>query len=172
MGKSSQRKGREGERELCSYLQSSGYDVTVGQAMSFGKMPDLSGLPGIHIECKRVERLNVQEAMQQAINDAEKFNDGKPALFHRRNRSEWLVTMRLVDWLNVYGESKTNTCEQIEHLQASAASASKSPQDKDNKTIDKDKSARTRDARRAKPKKPTAFFGNPPKAKKSEIKRA
>ena len=51
--------------------------------------------------------------------------------------------------------SKRSTCEQKEHLQANAASASKSPQDKDNKTIDKDnktidkdkdKSARTRDA--------------------------
>nr|DAH72630.1 MAG TPA: hypothetical protein [Caudoviricetes sp.] len=51
--------------------------------------------------------------------------------------------------------SKKSTCEQKEHLQASTASASKSPQDKDNKTIDKDKdnktidrdnSARTRDA--------------------------
>ena len=42
--------------------------------------------------------------------------------------------------------SKKSTCEQKEHLQASAASASKSPQDKDNKTIDKDNSARTRDA--------------------------
>ena len=51
--------------------------------------------------------------------------------------------------------SKRSTCEQKEHLLANAASASKSPQDKDNKTIDKDnktidkdkdKSARTRDA--------------------------
>ena len=48
--------------------------------------------------------------------------------------------------------SKRGTCEQKEHLQANAASASKSLQDKDNKTIDKDKdkdkdkSARTRDA--------------------------
>ena len=51
--------------------------------------------------------------------------------------------------------SKRSTCEQKEHLQANAASASKSPQDKDNKTIDKDnktidkdkdKSARARDA--------------------------
>ena len=51
--------------------------------------------------------------------------------------------------------SKRSTCEQKEHLQANAASASKSPQDKDNKTIDKDnktidkdkdKSARARNA--------------------------
>ena len=41
--------------------------------------------------------------------------------------------------------SKKSTCEQKEHLQASAASASKSPQDKDNKTIDKDKDNKTID---------------------------
>ena len=40
--------------------------------------------------------------------------------------------------------SKKSTCEQKEHLQASAASASKSPQDKDNKTIDKDKDNKKR----------------------------
>ena len=34
--------------------------------------------------------------------DAEKFGDGLPALFHRRNRTPWLVTMRLEDWLKLY----------------------------------------------------------------------
>ena len=27
---------------------------------------------------------------------------GLPAVFHRRNRQEWLVTMRLSDWLEMY----------------------------------------------------------------------
>lgn len=74
-----------------------------GRAVSFGSAPDITGLPGIHIECKRVERLNVPEAMKQAVRDADKFQDGKPALFHRRNREPWLVTMRLTDWLAPYG---------------------------------------------------------------------
>ena len=30
------------------------------------------------------------------------MRDGMPALFHRRNRKQWLVTMRLVDWLKLY----------------------------------------------------------------------
>lgn len=59
------------------------------------------GLPGVHIEVKRVERLNVPEAMDQATRDADRFG-GFPALFHRRSRSPWLVTMRLVDWLELY----------------------------------------------------------------------
>lgn len=103
MGKTSQRKGRAGELELARLLQDRGYPVEPGQAVSFGVTPDLVGLPGIHIEVKRVERLNVGEARDQAERDAEKFRDGVPALFHRRNRKPWLVTMRLEDWLELYG---------------------------------------------------------------------
>lgn len=101
-GRASQRKGRGGELELARVLQGYGYDVQPGLAVSYGTTPDISGLPGIHIECKRVERLNVPEAMKQAVRDAEKFHDGAPTLFHRRSREPWLVTMRLPDWLEMY----------------------------------------------------------------------
>ena len=103
MSKSQQRKGRAGELELARLLQDHGYPVEPGQAVSYGATPDLVGLPGVHIECKRVERLNVPEAMAQAERDAAKFRDGVPALFHRRNRCPWLVTMKLEDWLRMYG---------------------------------------------------------------------
>lgn len=102
MGKSSQRKGADGERELAAILQAEGYEVERGQSMSFGEVPDLSGLDGIHIECKRVEHLNLTEAMQQATRDALRFGDGDPAVFHRRNRSPWLVSMPLTAWLKLY----------------------------------------------------------------------
>ena len=102
MGRTSQRKGRAGEMELARLLQGYGYDVQPGRAQSYGATPDLVGLPGVHIECKRNERLNVPEAMAQAVRDAEKFGDGAPTVFHRRNRSGWLVTMRLPDWMKMY----------------------------------------------------------------------
>lgn len=101
-GKSSQRKGADGERELAALLREHGYHIERGGSLSFGEVPDLRGLPGVHIEVKRVERLNVGEAMAQAVRDAERFRDGAPALFHRRNRQPWLVTMRLNDWLALY----------------------------------------------------------------------
>ena len=101
MGKTSQRKGADGERELANILREHGYDIHRGGSLSFGTVPDLVGLPNIHIEVKRVERLNVNQAMQQAIRDSEKFHDGMPALFHRKSRSSWLVTMRLEDWLKI-----------------------------------------------------------------------
>ena len=104
MGTRSQRKGAAGERELASILRENGYDCSRGGSLSFGEVPDLTGLPGIHVECKRVERLNVQEAMDQAIRDSERMQDGMPTLFHRRNRKPWLVTMRLEDWFSLYAK--------------------------------------------------------------------
>ncbi len=102
MGGKSQRKGAAGERELAAILQEHGYDCSRGGSLSFGEVPDITGLPGIHIEVKRVEKLNVGEAMEQSIRDSEQMKDGVPALFHRRNRKPWLVTMRLDDWLALY----------------------------------------------------------------------
>ena len=52
-GRSSQRKGADGERELAALLREYGYPVERGGSLSFGEVPDLTGLPGIHIECKR-----------------------------------------------------------------------------------------------------------------------
>ena len=102
MSKASQRKGADGERELVMYLHQHGFSVIRGGSETFGSVPDIIGLPGIHIEVKRVERLNVCEAMRQAIRDAGRFRDGAPAVFHRRNREPWLVTMLLTDWLELY----------------------------------------------------------------------
>lgn len=64
---------------------------------------DVVGLPGVHIECKRVERLNIYDAIEQSKNDA---RDGEnPVVMHRRNRKEWLVTMPLDDWMKMYGKA-------------------------------------------------------------------
>ena len=102
MSKSQQRKGRGGELELVRILQQCNIPAEPGQAVSFGSTPAVVGVPGIHPEVKRVERLNVPEAMAQAVRDASRFGDGIPTLFHRRNRSPWLVTMQLEDWLKLY----------------------------------------------------------------------
>ena len=106
------KKGANGERELAGILADHGFVTERGGTCSFGTKPDLMGLPGVHIEVKRVERLNVNKAMQQAINDSAKFQDGDPTVFHRQNRSEWLVTMRFEDWIKLYkGEKPVSGCE-------------------------------------------------------------
>lgn len=107
MAVNSKRKGAAGERELAHKLNEYGFktrrSVQYNGKADDGKA-DLLGLPGIHIESKRVERLNLYDAMAQAIHDAK---DGEfPTVFHRKNHCEWLVTMRLVDWIELYKEFK------------------------------------------------------------------
>lgn len=58
-----------------------------------------------------MERLNITQAMEQAERDAERFQDGVPTVFHRRNREPWLVTMRLTDWLDLFGASQISQKE-------------------------------------------------------------
>lgn len=102
MGAKSQRKGRAAELELARTLQGYGYPAEAGRAQSYGEVPDLSGLPGVHIECKRAEALRLSEWMAQAERDAQRFGDGLPAVFFRRSRSPWCVVMKLEDWMGIY----------------------------------------------------------------------
>lgn len=95
----SREKGCKGERELSKILRDYGYTARRGQQYSGANGDaDVIGITGVHIECKRVERLNIHDAMNQAVRDA---RDGEiPVVMHRKNRTEWLVTQRLEDWLN------------------------------------------------------------------------
>ncbi len=103
MSKGSQRKGRAGELELAKLLRGFGFEsVQAGEPVSYGSVPDLVGLPGVHIECKRAEKLRLSEWMKQAQRDAERFRDGVAVVFHRRNREPWLVTMKLDDFMKIY----------------------------------------------------------------------
>lgn len=98
-------KGNKGERELAAILREHGYNTRRGQQFCGANGDaDVEGLPGIHIEVKRVERLNIYEAMQQSIRDAR--SGEMPAVFHRRNRKGWLVTMPLEEWIELYSEAK------------------------------------------------------------------
>ena len=106
MGAKSQRKGRAAELELSRILQGHGYNVEPGRPLSYGEVPDLSGLPGVHIECKRAETLRLSEWMEQSRRDADRFGDGAPAVFFRRSRSPWCVVMKLEDWLAIYKQER------------------------------------------------------------------
>lgn len=108
MARSQQRKGAEGERELADFLNAAGFHVKRGGSLTYGTVPDLTGLKGIHIECKRCEALRLTEWLQQSVDDSRRFRDGLPTVFHRKNRQPWLVTMRLIDWLQIYRKSIEN----------------------------------------------------------------
>lgn len=93
-------KGARGEREWAEYLREQGVEARRGQ--QFCGTPDspdvISSMP-IHWEVKRVEALNVPQAMARAVQDA--GTDKPAAMAHRRNRGDWLITMRAADLLPV-----------------------------------------------------------------------
>ena len=101
MGKASREKGKRGERELSNVLKEHGYKARRGVQYQGGSdSPDVIGLPGIHIECKRTEKFRLEDAMQQAKEDCDPFS--LPAVFHRKNGKNWVVVMDLEDWLILY----------------------------------------------------------------------
>lgn len=103
MGNMQIEKGRRGERELSNKLKDYGYDCRRAQQYcGTNGDADVIGLNGIHIECKRVERININQAMQQAQSNAP--NCKFPVVFHRKNNCDWLVTMQLEDWIKIYRE--------------------------------------------------------------------
>lgn len=96
-------KGGRGERELAKRLREYGYEARRGQQFSGANGDaDVVGLNGIHIECKRTERLSLYDAIAQAKHDAKSGN--LPAVFHRKNNTEWIVAMTLNDWIKLYKE--------------------------------------------------------------------
>lgn len=101
----SKQKGARGERELSSKLKEYGYQTRRGQQYCGANGDaDVVGLTGIHIECKRVERLNIYDAISQV--KADKKDNELGAVFHRKDRSEWLVTMTMEEWIKLYKGSE------------------------------------------------------------------
>ena len=86
MGRSQREKGKRGERELAGLLREYGYDCRRGQQYCGASGDaDVVGLPGIHIDAAK---------------------GLLPAVFHRKDRCEWLVTMRFVDWMELYRDAQ------------------------------------------------------------------
>lgn len=99
----SRNKGATGERELAKVLRGYGYNCRRGQQYCGANGDaDVVGLPGLHIECKRVERLNLDDAMAQAKSDARE--EEIPVVMHRKNNGEWRVTISLEDFVVIYRE--------------------------------------------------------------------
>lgn len=96
----SRQKGARGERELAKILKEYGYDTRRGQQYcgSNGDA-DVVGVPGVHIECKRVERLDIYAAMDQSKSDARA--EEVPVVMHRKNGKAWLVTMELPEFMKL-----------------------------------------------------------------------
>lgn len=98
----SKQKGARGEREFASLCKQYGYNVrrtSQYNGKELDSKADVVGLEGIHAKVKRVERLNIENAINQAVRDCK---DEIPVVFHRKNNSEWLVTLRFDDRVKFY----------------------------------------------------------------------
>lgn len=100
----SRQKGAAGEREWSKFLTQLGFPARRGQQFSGSKdSPDVvGGLPGTHCEVKRVQALNIHDAMDQAVRDSGGRNI--PYVAHRKNNKPWLVTVRAEDMIQ-FGEA-------------------------------------------------------------------
>jgi len=113
----SRNKGKRGEREFAALCREHGYICRRGQQYNGLEGEDVVGLPGVHVEVKRVEKLNIHDAMDQAVRDAAK---GKiPIVAHRKNHCSWLITMRAEDWFKLYREWEAGRSEVMKDVQMS-----------------------------------------------------
>ena len=101
----SRRKGKDGELELAQHLRNKGYIEARRSAQYCGKTgdaPDIVGVEGLHIECKRVDAFRDEVALKQAERDARKGN--LPIVMYRRNNEDWKVCTRLDLFLLIWDE--------------------------------------------------------------------
>ena len=99
----SRQKGARFERALAAEFRGYGYECRRGQQYCGANGDaDVIGLPGIHIEAKHQERMSLYDWMEQAKRDARQGE--LPAVFHKKNNAEILVSMELADWIKLYRE--------------------------------------------------------------------
>ena len=113
--KSPKNKGDAYERELAAYLNSTVLPTGTasraplsGGGMSFNGagQADLLGTPGLHVEAKRVERLEVYKSLDQAERSVTNRNCPEtPVVISRRNNTKTgdsIVILRLDQFLTYY----------------------------------------------------------------------
>lgn len=111
-GMNSRSKGARGEIEWRDELTARGYAARRGQQHAGGgDSPDVvHSIPGVHFEVKRVERLLLYDAVDQARRDcAERM----PVVVHRCNsdrkaascRGDWLVVLGADDFFRLLQEA-------------------------------------------------------------------
>ena len=105
----SRAKGADGERELAKFLTNHGFKARRGQQFSGIEGRDVvcESLP-IHIECKRVEKFKLYDALEQAERDTA---GEMPVVFHRRNRNKWVCILDAEDLLSLFSSLSLQVCD-------------------------------------------------------------
>lgn len=117
----SRAKGKRGELELAQYLRNKGHLEARRSAQHCGKTgdaPDIVGVDGLHIECKRVEQFRDDVSLQQAERDSRAGD--LPIVMYRRNGEEWKALTRLDTFLIIWDElsdtQKANIHQKLKFL--------------------------------------------------------
>ena len=100
----SKQKGARFERALAKAFREQGYEARRTQQYcgATEESSDVIGLPYIHVEAKHYAKKAFDyEWMYQAKREAK---DSIPAVFHKTDNHEILVTMTLDDWFKIYRE--------------------------------------------------------------------
>lgn len=109
-GRKSRNKGKAGEREAAK-LVANLFKVEARRGVQHAGGPDspdiVTGIPNVHFEVKRVEKLNLYTAMDQAERDA--GEDKVPVVLHRKNLRDWVAVVyldQLPGLVKILGELK------------------------------------------------------------------
>lgn len=105
MALNSKAKGARFERQLAGIFREYGYKArrTAQYCGNTGEASDVVGLPGLHVEAKHQEAMRLYDWVDQAKRDSR--GTGKlPAVFHKKNNAEILVTMPLDSFMTIYRE--------------------------------------------------------------------
>ncbi len=95
----SRAKGKAGELEAAHYLADL-FKLPVRRGQQFrggADSPDVVGLRRLHVEVKRVEKLNLDTELEQSAREAGTHE--VPILLHRSNRRRWKLTFYADDLL-------------------------------------------------------------------------
>lgn len=108
MGRSEREKGTRGEREVVLICNTRGFRTwrvpnSGGLSAQHGK-GDIAGLPGIHVEVKRAERLRMDEWSAQSEGDAAPGD--MPVVVYRSSGQPWRMSLLLEDGLDLLKEAK------------------------------------------------------------------
>ena len=116
MAVNSKQKGARFERQLAALFREYGYRDSRRTAQYCGNTGDASdvvGLPYIHCEAKHQETMRLYDWVEQAKRDAAASDcERLPAVFHKKNNAEILVTMPLDAWMQLYKEFEAGRGEQ------------------------------------------------------------
>ena len=94
-GKGARNKGANGERELFKLL-SEELGIIINRNLTQTRLnggADTLDVPFWDIECKRVEKLNINAAWTQTVNQCQP--DKQPILFYRQSRQPWRAMLLL-----------------------------------------------------------------------------